>query len=170
MEIELQLRVASLEAENKALREMLAQRHVTPVYTENRNAEKQRMMALEDKAKSAEEMAKTWKEKVAATQSEAELTNVLYSSLLAESMEYKQKRGAFRHRIEDAQSIFDELNRTLPWEKWEKLHIRRVGEVQQSTAKEMLSIFGAKNSTMDGVGIGTAVRLSARKSQNSTNS
>ena len=118
-------------------------------FKEKDHAEKQRMMALEDKAKSAEQMANTWKEKVAATESEAEMRDELYSSLLAESMEYKQKRGAFRRRIEDAWSMFDELNRTLPWEKWEKLHIRRVGEVQHSTAEEMLGIMRSRNITMD---------------------
>ena len=160
MEIELQLRVAALEAENKAFREMFAKEknHTEKKQTmlaledipkEKDHAEKQRMMALEDKAKSAEQMANTWKEKVAATESEAEMRDELYSSLLAESMEYKQKRGAFRRRIEDAWSMFDELNRTLPWEKWEKLHIRRVGEVQHSTAEEMLGIMRSRNITMD---------------------
>ena len=160
VEIELQLRVAALEAENKAFREMFAKEknHTEKKQTmlaledipkEKDHAEKQRMMALEDKAKSAEQMANTWKEKVAATESEAEMRDELYSSLLAESMEYKQKRGAFRRRIEDAWSMFDELNRTLPWEKWEKLHIRRVGEVQHSTAEEMLGIMRSRNITMD---------------------
>ena len=45
MEIELQLRVASLEAENKTLREMLAQRPVL---------EKKEMKAAEERAKTLE--------------------------------------------------------------------------------------------------------------------
>ena len=172
VEIELQLRVAALEAENKALREMFAKEknHTEKKQTmlaledipkEKDHAEKQRMMALEDKAKSAEKMANTWKEKVAATESEVEMTHELYSSLLAESMEYKQKRGAFRRRIEYAWSMFDELNRTLPYK--DKLHIRRVGEVQDTTVEKMLTCFKKKHPSLQGFEVEMAV---AEKVQN----
>merc|ERR1712087_596739 len=106
---------------------------------------------------SAEEMAKTWKEKVAATKSEAEMTHELFTSLFTESTENKKKRGDFLKRIntEAAQSKFDEISRMV--HKEHKLQIRRVGEVQQSTAEEMLGIMRSRNRTMDEEDIQMAV-------------
>ena len=134
VEIELQLRVASLEAENKALREILAQRHV---------------LEEKEKMKAAEEMAKTLEAKVAALESQAEMTNELVWSLDTESTNIKLKRHHFLRQIntENAKSMFDELNRTMPYK--DKLQIRRVGEVQQSTTEEMLGIMRSRNRGMD---------------------
>ena len=59
------------------------------------------------------------------------------------------KRHHFLRQIntEDAKSMFDELNRTMPYK--DKLQIRRVGEVQQSTTEEMLGIMRSRNRGMD---------------------
>ncbi|XRB08550.1 XH domain-containing protein [Pycnococcus provasolii] len=123
-------------------------------FKEKDHAEKQRMMALEDKAKSAEEMERQLDEqkaslerKLADKMEDCEQLSFTFNVMFTQNNEFNEKSADFLQLITKTEiEAFLDINSTL--KKGRELPLRQVGEVQQTTVEKMLTCFKKKHPSL----------------------